>query len=182
MKLDIPFYKQDRTYTCGPVALQMAAAFLGKHASERDLARMAHTNATEGTAHAGMIAAARAEGLYCYVNEGSSLEEITQFLRLGIPIIVDYTEPSGEEGHYAVVAGRDDGKLVLNDPWNGKDFKISEKEFLARWHDKHPSGFLCERWMMALSREAFPTGKQYVPTPREAGGSAPLREGKHDML
>lgn len=182
MKIDIPFYKQDTAYTCGPVALQMAAAFLGKHASERNLARIAHTVAKKGTAHAGMIAAARAEGLYCYVNEGSSLEEITQFLRLGIPVIVDYTEPSGEEGHYAVVAGRNHGELLLNDPWNGKDFKISEKEFLARWHDKHPSGFSCERWMMALSREAFSTGKQYVPTPQEAEKTAPPRKRKHGML
>jgi len=29
MKLNIPFYKQDTEYTCGPVSLQMAFCFGG---------------------------------------------------------------------------------------------------------------------------------------------------------
>jgi|SRR3989344_1751499 len=162
MKLNIPFYKQDTEYTCGPTSLQMAFSFLGKFKSEHTLAREAKTN-KDGTTHEGMIETALREKFYCYVNEGSSIEEIKYFIHLGFPVIIDYTEPSGEDGHYAVVSGYQDGYVVLNDPWNGKNFKISEKEFISRWHDCHPTHHMCVRWMMVLSKTEFSMGKQYVP-------------------
>lgn len=162
MKLKIPFYKQDTEYTCGPVSLQMAFSFLGKFKSERALAGEAKTN-KNGTTHQGMIETALKEKFFCYVNEGSSVEEIKHFIRLGFPVIVDYIEPSGNDGHYAVVSGYHHGNIVLNDPWNGKDFKLSEKEFLVRWHDCHLRNHVCTHWIMVLSKTNFSLGRQYIP-------------------
>jgi len=45
----------------------------------------------------------------------------------------------------------------------GKNFKISEKEFISRWHDCHPTHHTCVRWMMVLSKAEFNVGKQYTP-------------------
>lgn len=162
MRINIPFYKQDTAYTCGPAALQMAFSLLGKFKSEKALAQEAGTN-KNGTTHQGMIDTALGEKFYCYVNEGSSLEEVKYFIHCGLPVIVDYTEPSGEEGHYAVVSGYQDGRIILNDPWNGKDFKLAEKEFITRWHDCHPHNHVCKRWMLVLARKPFDLGKQYIP-------------------
>lgn len=163
MKLNIPFYKQDKTYTCEPTALQMVFSLLGKFKSEVHLAQEAGTNKKDGTSHEGMINTALQEKFYCYVNEGSSLDEVKFFLNLGFPVIVDYTEPSGEEGHYAVVSGHQDGHIILNDPWNGKDFKLTDKDFVSRWYDHHQKGNRCERWIMVISRDGINIGKQYIP-------------------
>ncbi len=162
MKLNIPFYKQDTGYTCGPASLQMAFSFLGKFKSESALTKEAKTN-KEGTTHEGMIETALREKFYCYVNEGSSIEEIKYFVHLGLPVIVDYTEPSGEDGHYAVMSGYQDGHIILNDPWNGKGFKLPEKEFISRWYDDHKLNHRCERWIMVLSKTEINIGKQYTP-------------------
>lgn len=163
MKLNIPFYKQDTTYTCGPAVLKMVFSLLGKFKSEEKLAKEAKTTRNDGTNHEGMIDAALQEKFYCYVNEGSSLDEVKYFINRGFPVVVDYTEPSGEEGHYAVVSGHQNGHVMLNDPWNGKNFKLTDKEFTSRWHDGHGGHHRCERWIMVISREAFNLGKQYIP-------------------
>lgn len=163
MKLNVPFYKQDKTYTCGPVALQMVFSLLGKFKSEAHLAKEAGTNKSDGTSHEGMINTALREKFHCYVNEGSSLDEVKFFINLGFPAIVDYTEPSGDDGHYAVAFGHEDGHIILNDPWNGKDFKLTDKEFISRWYDHHHNGNRCERWIMVISREGINLGKQYAP-------------------
>lgn len=163
MKLNIPFYRQDTGYTCGPTALQMAFSFLGKFKSEKNIAREAGTQSKTGTSHHGMIEAALREKFYCYVNEGSTLDELKYFIKLGHPVIVNYIEPSSDEGHYAVVTGYNNKHITLNDPWNGKDFNISEQSFLARWHDMHEGRHPCTSWIMVLGTEPFSLGKQYAP-------------------
>ncbi len=140
----------------------MAFSFLGKFKSESALTKEAKTN-KDGTSHQGMVETALREKFYCYVNEGSSIEEIKYFIHLRLPVVVDYTQPSGEDGHYAVVSGYQDEHIILNDPWNGKNFKLSEKEFVSRWHDCHPGNHTCTWWIMVLSKTEFNMGKQYTP-------------------
>ena len=134
MKLKIPFYKQDTDHTCGPASLQMVLSFLGDFKSEKSLSEEAHTNHGVGTKHNAMIETARKEGFYCYVNNDSSWKEINNFIADGLPAIIHFAEPKAEEEHYAVVIGLEKGEIILNDPWNGKNFKIKKKEFLSRWH------------------------------------------------
>jgi predicted double-glycine peptidase len=163
MKLDIPFFKQDTDYTCGPAALQMAFLFLGTFTSEKKLAKVARTNSEIGTTHRGMIDTALKQKFYCYVNKNSTINEIRHFVRLSFPVIIDYTEPSSDTGHYAIISGYQDRHVILNDPWNGEGFKLSEAEFVSRWYDNHDGNNPCASWMMALSKEPFNLGKQYSP-------------------
>lgn len=162
MKFKVPFYKQDTDYTCGPASLQMVLSFFNDHKSEACIAKKAHTDKEAGTAHKWMIEVAEREGFYCYVNNNSSLEELKNFIGTGLPVIVHFTEPSGEESHYSVIKGFGKKQLILNDPWNGKDFKIKEKDFLSRWHGNVANNNY-KKWMMVISRENFNLGKQYLP-------------------
>lgn len=164
MKLKIPFAWQKTMYTCGPASLHMAFSLLGwEKKSERSLSLEAGTNKENGTTHQGMIDTALIQNFYCYVNAGSTIEEIRYFIKCGLPVIVDYTEPSSDVGHYAIVSGYQDGHIILNDPWHGKGFTLTEAKFTSRWHDNHEGRRTCTHWLMALSKEPFNLGRQYAP-------------------
>lgn len=162
MVLDVPFFKQDTDHTCGPTALQMLLRYYGVVASEKDLAEMLETTHEAGTRHGKLIEVAGTFGFFCYVNNDSSVEEIRMFLERGVPPLVHFTEPDGEEGHYAVVVGSRAGGLLLHDPWNGPEFEIGEQEFIGRWRDSQ-EGSTYRRWLMALAKEDFNIGRQYLP-------------------
>ena len=107
-----------------------------------------------------MIEVFRKRGLYCYVNKDGTLEQIKNFLEEGIPVVVNYIEPSAEDGHFAVVVNLTDSVIVLNDPWNGENFVLNREEFLNRWHSKYDDA---SRWYLAVSDKDFDLGKRYRP-------------------
>ncbi|MEX0909762.1 MAG: peptidase C39 family protein [Candidatus Paceibacterota bacterium] len=160
MKISVPFYKQDTDYTCGPTSLQMVFSFFGSFKSEAELAKNLLTNREIGTTHQRMIEVVIDNGFFCYVNNSSKFSELKEFISRGLPIIVDFIEPTDEERHYAVVTGVSNGKVILNDPANGKGFELEKKDFLLRWCD---SSTRSERWMMVISKEDLELGRQYCP-------------------
>ena len=162
MELKIPFYKQDTDYTCGPTSLQMVLSFLHDHKSENYFTKKTHANKNDGTMHKWMIDVAEKEGFYCYVNNNPSLEELKKFIESGLPAIIHFTEPTGDESHYSVITGFGREQVIMNDPWNGRDFKIKERDFLSRWHGNIGSSNY-KKWMMIISKENFNIGKQYLP-------------------
>lgn len=161
MKLKIPFYSQKTSFSCGPASLQMIFSYFKKPTTQKSLMRKAHTT-HEGTIHQNIINVALKEKFYCYVNNNSTIHEIKHFVDSGYPVIINYTEPSSEEGHYSIVRGYDKKGIVMNDPWNGKDFRLTEKEFLSRWHDHHKH-HQYKKWMMVISKTDLQLGKQYLP-------------------
>ena len=160
MKLKIPFLKQHTEYSCGPASLEMVLYFLGDKKSEKFLINEANTRKFTGTRHEGMISTATKEGFYCYVNSDSTFDEVKSFLSQGHPVIIDYTEPSENIGHYAVVVGYKGNRIIMNDPWNGRNFSIDEKELIERWHDSITKS---RGWMMVISKKDLQLGKQYLP-------------------
>ena len=156
----VPYHEQLNSYTCGPATLQMVMGYFGVHKNQRELAKKMKTKPWKGTDNKDLIRRATHEGFYCYVNNESTIFEIKHFLAMGLPVIVNYIEPSEDEGHYAVIVGYFFRWLILNDPWNGERFKISEKKFLARWYDSRKR---YPRWIMVLSKKDMHFGKQYRP-------------------
>jgi len=160
MKLDVPFHRQKTDYTCGPAALQMVFGYFKDFISQEELAQKAKTDKENGTTNQHMIETVRKNGFFCYVNDNSTLNEIKHFIELGLPVIVNYIEPSDNEGHFAVVSGCTRRNLILNDPWNGKGFVLKQSDFMERWRNQsgtHP------QWIMVVSGEDFHLGKQYGP-------------------
>lgn len=161
MKLRVPFHYQQTTYTCGPASLQMLFAYFKKLESQHILARQAESSPERGTDNSAMIRVATEAGFYVYVNDGSTLHEIKHFLEQGLPVIVNFIEPSDNEAHFAVVVGFNRKSLLLNDPSNGRKIRISHKEFLNRWYGMHK---IHKKWIMVLSTQDMHFGRQYVPT------------------
>jgi ABC-type bacteriocin/lantibiotic exporter with double-glycine peptidase domain len=158
--MNIPFHKQLNDYNCGPAAIQMVFDYFNNHIDQKILEKSLHTSRREGTTHGALIRKATREGFYCYVNNNSTLFEIKHFLSMGLPVVVNFVEPSNNEGHYAVVAGYKRKTLLFNDPWNGKGFPMLEKVFVRRWHG---GDHISKRWIMVLAKENLRLGKQYLP-------------------
>lgn len=165
MKLKIPFFRQNDDFCCGPASLQMAFAFFKKFENQKKLERKAKTS-HNGTTHKNMINLALKGGFYCYVNENSNILEIKDIIKSGLPVIVNFIEPSENEGHYAVVSGFAKSNIVLNDPWNGRNFKMPIQDFEKRWYyifEKHKY----PNWLMAISKKDFKidtsSGRKYNP-------------------
>jgi len=166
MKLKVPYYKQKEEWTCGPASLQMAMSFLGEFRTQEELAKLLKLEENGWTGNDDMVRAAQKAGFYCYVAKETTVEEIKYFISLGYPVIVNYIEPKGQEGHFSVVHGYGwfTKKIIMHDPYHGKNIKWSEKKFLNWWR----SGFESHtRWMMVLSKTPFTLGKQVEPIKEE---------------
>ena len=148
MILKVPYYKQDKDYTCGPVCLQMVFKYLGKFKSESKISKEVNAKLHSGTYRKRMISEANKMGFSCIAESNSSLEKIKHFVELRLPVIVYYIEPADNIEHYAVIIGFKNNMIIMNDPWNGKNFKIKEGEFLSRWHNQRRT---FKRWMMVIS-------------------------------
>jgi predicted double-glycine peptidase len=162
--LDIPFFKQDTLYSCGPAALQMVFAYYSVRESEEDLMRELHTRKKDGTHHEGMIDLSRKRGFFVYVNDDSSLDEIREYIKAKKPVIVHFIEPYGPEGHYVVVKDVSNHSIIFNDPLNGENFKMALSVFGKRWFSEDHK---YKKWIMVLSKEEYPfgsSGKHYHPT------------------
>ncbi|MBM3246962.1 hypothetical protein FJZ17_00250 [Candidatus Pacearchaeota archaeon] len=158
----VPYFKQKKEYTCGPASLKMVFKFLGKKYSENKLTKEARTSKKTGTSHGDLIKVVSKHGFFSYVQENSTLEQLKYFIDKKFPIIINYIEPCSNEGHYAVVVGYNKRGFSLNDPWNGKNFFISNSVLLRRWKDKEEK-FDSNRWLLVLSKSKFRVGKQYLP-------------------
>lgn len=158
--INVPYFEQGTLYSCGPASLQMMFLFYGVAKSEEELAKRLMTNSDIGTRHSDMIRVAQEEGFYVFENDDSSIVEVGGLIKLRIPVVVHFVEPSNNENHYAVVVGVDDRHLVLNDPWNGEKTIMEVAEFTARWSSEKRSD---DNWIMAISREPFSLGRQYAP-------------------
>jgi ABC-type bacteriocin/lantibiotic exporter with double-glycine peptidase domain len=159
--IEVPYYHQKKEYTCGPAVLKMVFDFFDVHLKEEKLKKEMRTSKKRGTKHERLIKTALREGFYCYVHDNSSISQIKHFVEVGFPVIVHYIEPSSNDGHYSVVVGYKRNKLIMNDPWNGENYKIKLKEFEKRWHSQENSKQ--KRWIIVLSKNKFNLGRQYSP-------------------
>ena len=145
--LQVPYSKQASNYSCGAAALQMVFRFYGEVYSEKELAQSLGTRKDFGTSHQAMINLARSKGFRVYETNQASLMEIKSLINRSFPVIVNFIEPSSDEGHYAVVVAIRRGRIVLNDPWNGKGFTMKAEDFKKRWINGLKTS---RRWLMAI--------------------------------
>jgi len=161
MILDIPYFKQDTTYTCGAVSVQMLLRHHGILTSEDTLKIELHTDTVYGTHHQPIIEELTSHGLYCYVNIGSSFDDVRFYIKeKKLPVLIHYIEVTENVGHYALIVGYDRHTIFFNDPWYGKEYKLSRTTFLKRWQDEKKK---FPQWMLVASESPFAIGKQYKP-------------------
>lgn len=133
MVLRVPYFRQTKDYTCGPACVRMLMALHGKRFSEKHLTRSLKTNQDTGTRKKEIVRFAKRRGLACHVKTRATWRDVSRKIRRRMPVMVSYTEPSDNEGHYALVTGKRNHTVLLHDPWNGKHFQISLRAFKRRW-------------------------------------------------
>lgn len=141
---DFPEVRQATDYTCGCAALQAVLYYYGIEFRENQLAEKLHTTQTDGTEPQAIADFATAEG-FTVDMRAMSIADIKQYVDKDIPVIVDIQAWSGHrhsdyqhdyaDGHYVVVIGYDDEKLIFEDPSLLNRGYLLLSEFLERWHD-----------------------------------------------
>lgn len=108
-----------------------------KTPSQESLIRTLSTDliGEKGTTHGAMLRHLRKSGFTARSKRHTSLKDISKALTNGDPTLVHYTEPSENDDHYALVIEVSATAVVLNDPWNGKNFTVPKSEFMRRWRD-----------------------------------------------
>jgi len=147
--INIPGGIQTFNYDCGAKALQLVMAYYGVEIREDRLLAELESD-SNGTSIENMIRVAESKGFQVIAQRGLSLETIKRYIENGMPVIVliqawaerrmtlrdwrhDY-----DDGHYAIVVGYMDNIVVFEDPSSFRRVWLTEKEFVARWHDADP--------------------------------------------
>ena len=165
MRLTVPYFEQKNAYSCGPAVLKMVLAYFGIQAEQDALVHLVTTSPQLGTPQERMARVAREYGFGYLIKQGATLEDISLYLHEKLPVIVNFIEPDGNEGHYGLVVGKHGGNLFIHDPWNGPNFKMNADDFLRRWRSEHGG-----RWrsILELVRTHF---SEKIP-PRKFGKAA----------
>lgn len=135
--IQIPFFKQQTNFTCGPAILRSIFSFYGKDFTEEELTKRLNTAKETGTENEMLVKVAREEGFYVYVNNDSSVDEIFSFIRRKIPVTVNIIELDDSDGHYILIKDVREDKIIYNDPEKGESIEIDKEEFVKCWHSKY---------------------------------------------
>jgi ABC-type bacteriocin/lantibiotic exporter with double-glycine peptidase domain len=130
---------------CGPACLKIVSTYFGVTVSERRIVRLCRSRLTSGTTGANLAKAARSLGLSAQIVDDARFKTIEQWLRRGVPVIVDWMSArhnrrSGHPvavGHYSVVCGLTGKDIILEDPAVGRRKRIDRRTFLRLWFDFH---------------------------------------------
>lgn len=149
MKIPLPYYPQHTNFSCGPVCLKMLFAHHGVDYSEEKLIQLCHSVPKFGTSHEHLIEEVRREHFYPHQKTSATIEDILQYLDTGTPVLVNYLNPTTNNGHYSIVCGYEEESLILADPTNGADYHISHQEFFSHWHNKNNTS---SGWLLVVTK------------------------------
>lgn len=134
--------------TCGPAALKMALAILGKRMSMAKLIELCGTN-SNGTTTRNMIKAIKKLQLPALIVEKTTLNHLLRALKTTPAkqraIIVSYLyaiddddTPVADSGHWAVVSSfkPSTSRIVLLDSYSGQKTSYLWSDFRRRWIDE----------------------------------------------
>jgi len=145
--MNVPFFKQQTDWFCGPAVIQSVLAAFGIEATQKELATELGTASWKGTDRADMGRPLRRRGLEARSHTLSSVADMGQFLSRGWVVMVNYIEPSEEICHFAVVIRVTAKRIYFVDPWNGPNFSLPVAEFVSRWYGCAKKSR--ERWFLA---------------------------------
>jgi len=138
-----PFQETLNNSYCGPATLKILFGYYGINKSEKELAKISGWNKDLGINDKAIKKVAEQLGFKVKIKNNSTLKDIEDWLKKGVPVIVDwftrgrsdYPNSAVPDGHYSVVAGLDDKFIYLQDPEIGKIRKLSNEDFLTVWFD-----------------------------------------------
>lgn len=137
MKLDIPYYKQEKTTTCGPACVRMIAAHNGTVISEAAVEEVCETSWLGNTCEE-LASGAKKLGFEAVVVENMSLKGLEYSLEAGVPIIALLDSAMLYDGirgfgHFVLLIGMDENVIWYHDPDLKKDLSKSADVFMDAW-------------------------------------------------
>ena len=114
--LDIKIFKQSDDSLCGPASIKMILDFYGNSVTESEIAKLCNHTYELGTDDVHMKQACESLGYEVFIKNESTFDDINNFLKKGIPVIVDW---------FAGV------KLDVEDELR----KIRKEDFIRVWFD-----------------------------------------------
>ncbi len=142
--LDVkPFQETLHADMCGPASLKIVLDYYGMNKSEQELAQLTKLVPGLGIDDKNIARAAESLGLKVQIKNESTFNDIEEWLKKGVPVIVDwftrgrsdYKNSEVADGHYSVVVGLDDEYVYLQDPETGSERKIAREDFMKVWFD-----------------------------------------------
>ena len=133
----VPYFKQEKSTTCGPACLKMILAFMGMNYSENELETICETGWLGNTCEE-IVEGAKKLGFKSEVLENIDIEELKQLLESNYPIIA-LLSPSilyggiVGFGHFVVIIGFDELKVYYHDPAFEKDLGKPIDVFFEAW-------------------------------------------------
>lgn len=140
MKLNVPFYRQEHSHTCGPAGLRMVLEFFGTALTESELAQRCGTTLL-GTGRVGLAQAATALGFAAQLVNHLTRDDVETYLNQGRPIIA-VIDPGllypGVLGfaHSVVMVGLEGDTVIYHDPESAANLTVSWGQFQMAW-DRH---------------------------------------------
>jgi ABC-type bacteriocin/lantibiotic exporter with double-glycine peptidase domain len=150
--MQVPFFEQINEHYCGPAILQMVLAAYTMQVSQEQLAQEAQTplDMHSGTELVHMISVLQKYGLQVEAAEHQTIEAVKAALEKDSIVIICYTEPVVEWGHYSIVKEVRDDTIILIDPDSRTgETSLLVEEFERRWKD--PLFTKSERWAAFVS-------------------------------
>lgn len=140
----VPYFRQKRDYSCGPASLRMILSYFGLEIDEEKLIELCGTSRL-GTSRFQIVEAATKVKFRADTFAELTMEQIYDILEANLPIIalIDpgkiYGGISGI-GHFVVILGRMDNKVVYHDPVMGQNLVTEEEIFFQAWQGSNFRG------------------------------------------
>ena len=137
MKNTVPYFRQEKSTTCGPACVRMISAYNGIEVAEPELEKVCKTSWLGNTCEE-LAFGSQEIGFQTEVIENLTLESLEDLLEHGRPIIA-LVDPaliySGLQGfgHFVVVTGLDDGIIHYHDPDMEANLAIDSQIFFNAW-------------------------------------------------
>lgn len=144
LMLDVnPFQETLHGSFCGPASLKIVLDYYGVEKSEDELAKLTNKDDNLGISDKDIKRVAEELGFKVNIKNFCTYADIEEWLKKGVPIIVDwftrgrkdYDENEVADGHNSVVIGLDEGFIYLQDPEIGGVRKIDKEDFMRVWFD-----------------------------------------------
>lgn len=140
-KLEVPYHKQNRDYTCGPVCLRMVLEYYGVQEDEVSLSMLCRTTIA-GTSLAEIAHAAELLEFHAEWKIHATQVEVRNALQQNRPVIVmaDANALYGlatptTQGHTIVVSAISKAGVDFHDPAEGRDQFIPLNRFVVSWQN-----------------------------------------------
>jgi len=131
--MEIPYYKQEKEYTCGPACARMFLGYFGINAGEDELCRILGTTPAQGTEQNAFKKIANHYNLSFIAKKDASVEELPELQKKGYVVTLCYFYPKEKVSHYSVLKSVDSNSITLLDPYNGPGYTYSTDDFKKLW-------------------------------------------------